>query len=309
MPPTLLLFAILSIPVTGFPADPELAYPSLPSITEKMEQVLNEKGLAEALKTYEELRNEKESRYDFSFNQLHGLGHTLLKQGRSDEALAVLKLNSRFFPENPAGYRALAEAHLQIGDRGKSLEYINLAMDADPLSLPTIILRKRLLLVPEDFTVPETLETEAFRLKPLTSAYVDLDYEAVMSSKDHLQGVLGRPDWPGDLTREEDLGALQMHEKEFNQRIGFVYTVLNHQETECLGCVYIYPSRLDEYDAEVIMWVSLDSFEKGLDPLLFKTIKAWLAESWPFDKVIYTGRDIEWGEFFDLLAEQDQKYH
>jgi hypothetical protein len=196
-----------------------------------------------------------------------------------------------------------------MGNREKSIEYMKLAMAADPLSLPTIILKKRLLLVPEDFPVPKMLETEDFRLRPLTAADVDLDYQAVMGSRDHLQGVLGRPDWPGELTREEDLGALKMHEKEFGQRIGFVYTVVNHQETECLGCVYIYPSRLDAYDAEVIMWVTRDSFKKGLDTRLFQTVKTWMNEKWPFEKVLYTGRDIEWGDFFQRLATQDRKYH
>ncbi len=309
MPLIFLLLTIFLFIPSGFAADLNADQHSLPSIADKIEQIFSEKGIDEALEAYNILKQEEEGKYDFSFEQLNGLGLKLLKENRTDAALAILKLNSRIFPENPTGYRILAEAYLEMGDREKSIKHIDLAMDADPLNLPTIILRKRLLLVPEDFKVPERLETVAFRIRPLTSAYVDLDYQAVMGSKDYLQGVLGRPDWPGDLTWEEDLGALQMHEKEFRQRIGFVYTVLNHQETECLGCVYIYPSRLDEYDSETILWVTQDSYKKGLDQLLFQTVKDWIAESWPFDKVLYTGRDIKWGDFFQLLAKQDQKYH
>ena len=309
MPLTLLLFTMFLLPLPELPAGQEAYQKLLPSIADEMEQLINEKGIAEAVKTYDILKKNKGGQFDFSFEQLQDLGLKLLKEKRTDEALAILKLNSRVFPNNPEGYRNLTDAYLGIGNREKSIEYINLAMAADPLSLPTIILKKRILLVPEEFPVPEGLETETFRIRPLTAAHVDLDYRAVMSSKDHLQGALGRPDWPGELTREEDLGALQMHEKEFKQRIGFVYTVLNHHETKCLGCVYIYPSRLDEYNAEVIMWVTRDAFEKGLDTQLFQTVKNWMAESWPFDRVLYTGRDIKWGDFFQRLAEQDQKYH
>ena len=309
MPSVLLLFTMLLSPFPEFPAEQAAKQEGLPSIADEIEQIINEKGVVEAVKAYDVLRNKRGDQFDFAFENLQALGMKLLKEKRKDEGLAVLELNSRAFPENPAGYRTLAEAYLGIGSRKKSIHYINLAMDADPLSLPTIILRKRLLLVPDDYQIPEVLEAEQFRLRPLTAAYVDLDYQAVMGSKDHLQGVLGRPDWPGDLTWEEDLGALQMHEKEFKQRIGFVYTVLNLQESECLGCVYVYPSRLDEYDAEVIMWVTRDAYDKGLDSLLFQSVKTWMQESWPFARVLYSGRDIKWGDFFQLLSEQDRKYH
>jgi len=309
MPSVYLILTIFLFTPSSFTAEANAPQQSLPSIADRIEQLINEKGIDAALEAYDLLKKKGEGKFDFSFEQLNALGLKLLEEKRPNDALAILKLNSRVFPENPAGYCALADVLLGLGDREKSIEYINRAMEADPLSLPTIIRKKRLLLVPEDFRVPQRLETEKFRIRPLTSDYVDLDYQAVMGSKDHLQGVLGRPDWPGDLTWEEDLGALKMHEAEFDQRTGFVYTVLNHQENECLGCVYIYPSRLDEYDAEVIMWVTRDSFEKGLDSLLFQTVKNWMASTWPFERVLYTGRDIKWGDFFRLLAKQDRKYH
>jgi len=38
------------------------------------------------------------------------------------------------------------------------------------------------------------------------------------------------------------------------------------------------------------MWVRKSEFEKGLDPILFKTVKKWIQEKWPFKKVAYPGR-------------------
>ena len=46
--------------------------------------------------------------------------------------------------------------------------------------------------VPGDFEVPATLETEEFRLRMLTVNDVVKDYDAVMTSVEHLKTI-----WPG----------------------------------------------------------------------------------------------------------------
>ncbi len=43
--------------------------------------------------------------------------------------------------------------------------------------------------VPADFDVPVGLETADFRIRPLLIGDVVKDYDAVMSSADHLQGI------------------------------------------------------------------------------------------------------------------------
>jgi hypothetical protein len=59
--------------------------------------------------------------------------------------------------------------------------------------------------VDEDFVVPDNLETDEFRLRMLTVNDVVKDYDAVMSSVDHLSKVWPGSGWPDDLTLEEDL--------------------------------------------------------------------------------------------------------
>ncbi len=46
-------------------------------------------------------------------------------------------------------------------------------------------------LVSPNFAVPEKLETDNFRLRMLKVTDVVKDYDAVMMSVDHLQGVFG----------------------------------------------------------------------------------------------------------------------
>ncbi len=146
--------------------------------------------------------------------------------------------------------------------------------------------------VPDSFKVPEKPETATLRLRMLTVNDVVKDYDAVMTSIDHLQGVFGmRSPWPSqELTLEQDLIDLGWHQKEFQRRTSFAYTVMNRDESQCLGCVYLFPSQNEEVDAEIYLWVRQSEFEKGLDPMLFDTVRNWITNVWPFQKVLYPGR-------------------
>ena len=147
--------------------------------------------------------------------------------------------------------------------------------------------------VPKDFQVPEKLETATFRLRMLTVNDVVKDYDAVMTSIDHLQGVFGpNSKWPSrELTLEQDLIDLGWHQKEFQRRRSFAYTVMNLDESQCLGCVYLDPSKNEAVDAEIYLWVRQSEFEKGLDPILFSAVRDWIAKAWPFKNVLYPGRE------------------
>ncbi|MCK5177525.1 MAG: GNAT family N-acetyltransferase [Candidatus Aenigmarchaeota archaeon] len=155
--------------------------------------------------------------------------------------------------------------------------------------------------IPIDFKIPEILETDRFRLRMLRVNDVDKDYDAVMTSMEHLQKT--KPfgptyKWPTkDLTFEQDLIDLGWHQKEFQQKSSFAFTVMNLDETECLGCMYIYPSDNPNYDAIIMMWVRQSEIANGLDEILFSTVKKWIKDKWSFNKVAYPGRAICWDEF------------
>lgn len=151
-------------------------------------------------------------------------------------------------------------------------------------------------LVSPDFRVPEKLETDKFRLRMLTVNDVVKDYDAVMTSINYLKGVFGpKYDWPPeDLTLEHDLANLGWHQTEFLWRTSFAYTVMESNESQCLGCVYIFPSEKKTYEVEVYCWVRKSAADEGLDPVLYKTVRKWIKEKWPFKKVAYPGREIDW---------------
>ncbi len=155
--------------------------------------------------------------------------------------------------------------------------------------------------VPRDFQVPAIFETSEYRLRMLTVNDVVKDFEAVVTSSEHLKGIFPPPStWPDGLTLEQDLIDLGWHQKEFQRRTSFAYTMVNLDETRCLGCVYFYPSDRQGYDAYVLLWVRQSELASGLEEHLFRDVKKWSAETWPFDAVGFPGRDLSWDEWFAL---------
>ena len=149
-------------------------------------------------------------------------------------------------------------------------------------------------LVPREFVVPTLLETDRFRLRPITIHDVVKDYDAVMTSQEHLRATLpwGWP--PNDLTLEQDLIDLGWHQKEGQMETSFNYAVMSSDERRLLGCVYVDPTRKAGYDAEVAWWVRTDELGTGLEAALEATVRRWIAEAWPFGQVGYPGRDMTW---------------
>ncbi|MDF1698572.1 MAG: hypothetical protein P1U56_22160 [Saprospiraceae bacterium] len=155
--------------------------------------------------------------------------------------------------------------------------------------------------LPIDFEVPQELETNRLRLRMLKVSDVVKDYDAVMSSVEHLQTTIPfgpNHNWPQGLTIEQNLIDLGWHQKEFQRRSSFAYTVMNLEESKCLGCIYIDPSTNPNYEAMVVLWVRQSEIENGLDPHLFESVKEWISEKWPFKKIAYPGREISWEEWF-----------
>ena len=157
--------------------------------------------------------------------------------------------------------------------------------------------------VPPEFSVPTGLVTEAFTLRMLSIDDVEKDFEAVTSSAAHVSQVWPDSDWPQGLTLRQNLIDLGWHEKEFQNRSSFAYTVVSPDESRVLGCVYLYPTLKAAYDAEIFLWVRESELAAGLDRELFLAVRAWLGSEWLFKRPAYPGRLIAWDEW-TALAEK-----
>jgi len=119
---------------------------------------------------------------------------------------------------------------------------------------------------------------------------VEKDYEAVIESRELLHSL--GSSWPREgFTIEENLAELEQHQQEFLDRQAFAYTVVALDESRVLGCVYINPTNRIDVDAEVFMWVRKSEYGRGLDEILFQTVKEWINSIWPFTAAAYPGRE------------------
>ena len=141
--------------------------------------------------------------------------------------------------------------------------------------------------VPENFEAPSELMLPGMRLEPLGPEHNERDHETWSSSIDHIRATPGfsEGNWPRPMSLEENLGDLQRHAADFAARRGFTYSVLDPDSDEVIGCVYIYPSKDEGYDAQVESWVRASRAE--LDTALWRGVSEWLDADWPFSRVDY----------------------
>jgi len=145
--------------------------------------------------------------------------------------------------------------------------------------------------VPADFDPPTSLATDLFRLEPLGPQHNEADRDAWMSSIEHIRSTPGYAEssWPppDGMTLERNLADLDRHADDFRRRAGFTFTVLDPVD-DVIGCVYVYPSRAEEWDVYVLSWVRAD--RSDLDAPLADAVAGWLASDWPWERVDRRGR-------------------
>jgi hypothetical protein len=143
--------------------------------------------------------------------------------------------------------------------------------------------------VPDHFEPPLMFSGEGFLLEPLGPQHNERDHEAWMSS---IEWILSTPgysadgDWPAPMSLEANLKDLEMHARDFEERNGFTYSVLDGDEV--IGCLYIYPSSNADHDASIMSWVTESRSE--MDIPVHRAVVEWIEESWPFHSAQYAPR-------------------
>ena len=149
------------------------------------------------------------------------------------------------------------------------------------------VVERRSGFVPVGFVPPAGLVTESFRLEPLGPEHNERDHAAWSSSIEHIHATPGweaDPDdpWPFPMSASRNLADLEMHARHSRDRKGFTYTVLDPATDDVIGCVYIYPGRVQS-------WVRASHAE--LDLALWQAVSDWLASgAWPLGEFDYAPR-------------------
>lgn len=158
--------------------------------------------------------------------------------------------------------------------------------------------------IPDAFQPPLLVETAAFKLVPLGPALVKVDFDAYMSSIEHLQKTFTRSaDWPhAGISAADAMRDMESEEARFQKRESFAYAVLTPDGRHERGCVYVYPSTVEGHDAVVRLWVTKADYDAGFDAQLYQWVVRWIAKDWPFAKVAYPGRAVPWSRWDAMVA-------
>lgn len=158
--------------------------------------------------------------------------------------------------------------------------------------------------IPADFDPPTLVEAGGFKLVPLGPDVVDADFEAYMSSIEHLQRTFSRSTaWPReDISAADAMRDMETEQARFQNRESFAYAVLTPDGHRERGSVYVSPSPTEAYEAVVRMWVTKADYEAGFDAELYEWVKNWVQAEWPFQNVAYPGRSVDWETWDSLVA-------
>lgn len=168
--------------------------------------------------------------------------------------------------------------------------------------------------------VPAELKTEEFALRPIVVDDTELDYAAVMETREYLR-LWRQSTWPeDDFTVEANRKDLIDLEQRHAAHRAFTYTVLDPDGTRCLGCVYVFPTSATflakstvtpvgddqwaDVDAVVFFWARLPQMASGMDERLLAALRGWFKDEWQFEKTVYVTSE-QFTQQVDLLARTD----
>jgi RimJ/RimL family protein N-acetyltransferase len=137
-------------------------------------------------------------------------------------------------------------------------------------------------------------------LRPIRESDVDIDFPAVMGSRERLWEMFGEVwGWPpATMTVEQDREDLARHEAEIEAHESFNYALfVDDGESELLGCVYVDPPEKAGADADVSWWVVDGLVGSPVETALEHEVPAWLQQRWPLGTVRYPGRELSWAQW------------
>ncbi len=158
--------------------------------------------------------------------------------------------------------------------------------------------------LPDGFVAPTRVELldGSHHLRPIGPDDTELDMAAVMGSQASLWSIFGEAwGWPPPtLTAEQDRADLARHAAEMETNDSFNYALLDRDETELLGCVYIDPPEKPGAGAEICWWVVDELVGTRVESALDRLVPQWIESAWPLRDARHIGRDLSWRQWLAL---------
>jgi len=150
---------------------------------------------------------------------------------------------------------------------------------------------------------PKAFRTSTLSVRPLRVSDAEADFAALMDSREELRRS-SQSSWPDDdFNVERNRDDLARHQMEHEAGDAFTYTVMDVEETRCLGCIYMVPLPFHlmrvgaaeeliegaEWDAAAIyFWVRSSHLREGLEVELLAHITEWMTSERTFSRVLYS---------------------
>lgn len=171
-----------------------------------------------------------------------------------------------------------------------------------------------------DQPVPAVLRTDEFMLRPITAEDAERDYAAVIESREYLR-LWEQSTWPADdFTVEANRDDLVGLEQRHADHRAFTYTVVDPDDTQALGCVYVFPTSAKflaaatvtpvgndtwaDVDAVVYFWTRRSRMEQGMDDRLLAALRPWFRDAWRTERTVFVTNE-QFTQQADLLRSTD----
>jgi CubicO group peptidase (beta-lactamase class C family) len=125
--------------LAGLPVEPPRR-----SVAEALMKTILERGAADAVKQYREIRAGRADQYDLSERELNVLGYELLRMGRAKEAVEFFRLNVEAYPQAFNTYDSLAEAYMVNGDKELAIQNYKKSLELNPKNANAVEQLKKL---------------------------------------------------------------------------------------------------------------------------------------------------------------------
>ena len=71
-------------------------------------------------------------------------------------------------------------------------------------------------------------------------------------------------------------------------------------ETELIGCVYVYPPEKVGSDADISWWVREEYVGSEVERAFDETVPKWIEAEWPLEAPYFVGHSISWDDWLAL---------
>jgi hypothetical protein len=153
--------------------------------------------------------------------------------------------------------------------------------------------------LPEGYRAPDRLAYEAVVARAISRDDLREDVRGINASIDLIHRTRGGR-WPTEpVTEAYNFVDLVWHECEFRDGGSFTYAVYD-KDGGYLGCCYLYPmggrtkltEELLDRDVDVSWWVTPEAYARGYYEMLYRSLRHWLAEAFPFDRPYFSNAEL-----------------